>query len=237
MRSGRAGPDGNRNVYAYPNPYDLALDAQWVYKGLIMVYDTNGLPLKQGRFRLTIEPLDNAMTPVSVVNPADLSCTIMIDNTAPSVTIGEIAGPYGTAPACGFLNLDQNGTYLACDGLPRIKLAGMVTVPFTVNDPERHIWQILVVADYGDVCDTAITMQTLSYTDTSLVPTSQRPSWQGGSYSASSNGRSVGDSFCWDQCAHEFSVDVYKRVTNGEHAHYHWIFTKHVTLMARTATT
>jgi hypothetical protein len=236
------GPSGERNVYTYPNPYDLALDKQWVYKGLIMVFNTRNLPLHYGKFTFTIEPLNSAMSPVTVTNPSELSCTILVDNTAPTASIGDIVGPYGQAAACGFLELDLYNTYTACDGNTRKQLSGTVTVPHTVSDEHENIWQIRVIADYGDVCDSPIVMQTLNYTDTSIVPLAQRPSWNGGNYTASSTGKkSTNDIWGnpipgselnrWDQCAYQFRLRVHKRVTNGEHGYYHWDYTKHITIM------
>jgi hypothetical protein len=238
------GPSGERNVYTYPNPYDLASDKQWVYKGLIMVFNTRTLPLYHGTFTFTVEPLDSAMNPVTVTNPAELSCTILVDNTAPTASIGDIVGPYGQAAACGFLELDLDNTYTACDGNTRKQLNGTVTVPHTVSDEHENLWQISVGADYGDVCDLLTVMQTLNYTDTATVPIAQRPHWGGGSYAASSTGKkSTNDKWGnpipgsklnrWDQCAYQFRLRVHKRVTNGEHKYYHWDFTKHITIMEK----
>jgi len=239
------GPDGKRNVYTYPNPYDLALDKQWVYKGLIMVYNTNNLPLHYGKFTFTVEPLDTAMNPVTVTNPSELSCTILVDNTVPTASIGNIIGPSGQeATACGFLRLDLDNTYTACDGNTRKQLSGTVTVPHTVSDGHENIWQINVIADFGDVCDPNIVMQTLSYADTSIVPLAQRPRWGGGSYTASSTGKkSTNDVWGnpipgsklnrWDQCAYQFRLRVHKRVTNGEISYYYWDYTKHITIMEK----
>ncbi len=233
------GPDEVRNVYVYANPYDTAKDKNWVYKGLIMVFDTRTLPLRHGRFTFTVEPLDSDMNPVAVANPDELSCTLLIDNTAPTATIGDISGPYDQAAACGFLSLDEAGSYTACDGNTRKQLSGTLVVPYTVSDVNENIWQIRGVADYGDVCDPDIVLQTLNYEDTSVVPSAQRPCWNGGSYTASSTGKHTvhvpGSTLnTWDQCAYQFRVTVYKRVTDGERAYFWWVFTKHVTLMEKT---
>ena len=231
------GPDGKRNVYTYPNPYDFTVDKQWVYKGLIIVFNTLTLPLYYGKFTFTVEPLKADMSSVTVDNSDELSCTILVDNTAPIASIGNIEGPYNEAPACGFLELDGYpvNTYKACDGNTRKQLNGTVTVPYTVDDTHRNIYQIKVIADYGDVCDPNITMQTLDYTDTAIVPLANRPHWRGGSYSASSSGKQTANGTInkWDQCAYQFSVRVHKRVTNGECGYYWWDFTKHITIMEK----
>lgn len=237
------GPDSQRNVYEYPNPYDLTIDKQWIYKGLIMVINTRNLPLTHGRYTITIEPLKADMsdlTPV-ITNPQDLSFTMLVDNTVPTVSIGNIGGPYGSAVACGFLDLDFNSSYTACDGHLRKQLTGTITVPYVANDSQNNLWKLQVFADYGDVCDRRLNMQTVDYTDTTIVPVPQHPSWGGGSFTASSSGKvSTSDVWgnpiagsqlnTWDQCAYQFTVRVFKRVSNGEHAYYRWDFEKHITI-------
>lgn len=243
------GPDSQRNVYEYPNPYDLTVDKQWVYKGLIMVINTRSLPLTHGRFTITIEPLKADMSELTseITNPQDLSFTMMVDNTAPTVSIDNIGGPYGSTVACGFLDLDFNSNYTACDGHTRKQLTGTVTVPYSVNDNQGNLWKLRVFADYGDVCDRRLNMQTVDYTDTTIVPVSQRPSWSGGSFTASSTGKNSTTDVngnpipgsqlnTWDQCAYQFTVRVSKRVSNGEHAYYAWDFEKHITLKDKAST-
>jgi hypothetical protein len=238
------GPDSQRNVYIYPNPYDLTADKQWIYKGLVAVINTNKLLVKSGLVTITIEPLKGDMTPYPsglITTEDELSFTFMLDNTPPSVNIGNISGPHGSAVACGFLDLDYFNTYTACDGNTRKQLSGTVSVPYTVSDPLNHIWSLTVTAEYGDVCDRDIVMQTVSYTDTTVVPLSARPDWGGGSFTASSTGKThttdvdgnpiPGSTLHkWDQCAYQFTVRVHKRVSNGEHHYYWWDFDKHITI-------
>ncbi|VAX01405.1 hypothetical protein MNBD_GAMMA20-848 [hydrothermal vent metagenome] len=239
-----AGPDSLRNVYVYPNPYDLTVDKQWVYKGLVAVIDTRQLPLESGLVTITIEPLKNDMSTYPsgfITSPGDLSFTIMVDNTLPTVNMGDIAGPYGTAVACAMLDLDLHNTYTACDGNTRKQLTGMISVPYNVSDPNQHLWRLSVFAEYGDVCDRNIAMQTVSYTDTTVVPLSSRPDWGGGSFTATSQGKThttdvrnnpIPGSLLnkWDQCAYQFTVRVHKRVSNGEHGYSRWDFSKHITV-------
>lgn len=239
-----AGPDSQVNVYAYPNPYDLAVDKQWIYKGLISVINTRQLPVNNGLITVTIEPLKNDMTPYPagfITTPDDLSFTMMIDNTSPTVNIGSVTGPYGSAVACGFLDLNLHNTYTACDGNTRKQLSGSVSLPYSVSDLTENLWQLKVTAEYGDVCDRSILMQTVSYTSTSVVPLASRPDWSGGSFTATSLGKThttdvwggaIPGSLLnkWDQCAYQFTVRVHKRVSNGEHGYYWWDFSKHITL-------
>lgn len=238
------GPDSVRNVYIYPNPYDLTADKQWVYKGLVAVINTRQLPLDSGLVTLSIEPLKNDMTPYPsgfITTTDDLSFTIMVDNTKPTVTIGDITGPYGTAVACAMLDLDLHNTYTACDGNTRKQLTGTISVPYNVSDLEQNVWRLRVFAEYGDVCDRSIVMQTVSYTDTTVVPLAARPDWSGGAFTATGQGKTHttdvwGDPIPgsllnkWDQCAYQFTVRVHKRVSNGEHGYYWWDFNKHITI-------
>lgn len=238
------GPDSVRNVYTYPNPYDLAIDKQWVYKGLVAVINTRQLPLDSGLVTITIEPLKNDMTAYPsgfITTSGDLSFTIMVDNTAPTVNIGSITGPYGSAVACAMLDLDLHNSYTACDGNTRKQLTGTISVPYSVSDPNQHLWQLRVLAQYGDVCDRNIVMQTVSYTDTTVVPLASRPDWSGGAFTATSQGKThttdvwndpIPGSVLnkWDQCAYQFTVRVHKRVSNGEHRYYWWDFNKHITI-------
>jgi hypothetical protein len=238
------GPDSLRNVYIYPNPYDLADDKQWIYKGLVAVINTRQLPIESGLFTITIEPLKNDMTAYPngfITSSDDLSLTIMVDNTAPYVSIGSITGPYGSAVACAMLDLDLHSTYTACDGNTRKQLSGTISVPYSVSDSNQHLWQLRVLAQYGDVCDRNIVMQTVSYTDTTVVPWVSRPDWSGGNFTATSQGKThttdiwnnpIPGSLLnkWDQCAYQFTVRVHKRVSNGEHRYYWWDFNKHITI-------
>jgi hypothetical protein len=231
------------SIYAYPNPYDLAVDKQWVYKGLILVLNTATLPLPYGKYTLTIEPLDASKNPVPVDNPSELTCTILVDNTAPSGSFGQIIGPYGTAAACGFLKLNPAGTYIACDGNTRNRVSGRITVPFSAQDGHGNIHSIVFGAYFGDVCDAPVTLVgsgkkpeismvpgcsgcggTSEYQNYNDVPLAQRPNWSGNSNYCTSLDR------IWDECAYQFRLTIYKRVTNGEVAYPWWDFAKHITI-------
>lgn len=49
-------------MYVYPNPCHLAVDKQWVYKGLVAVINTRQLPIDSSLVSITIEPLKNDMS-------------------------------------------------------------------------------------------------------------------------------------------------------------------------------
>jgi hypothetical protein len=235
------------NIYTYPNPYDLAENKQWVYKGLIMVLDTTTLPLPYGKFTLTVEPLDAGKNPVVVDNPGELTCTILVDNTPPTGSIGNIIGPYGIAAACGFLKLNHPaviGSRIACDGNIRNLVSGRITVPFSAQDEHGNIESIKLAAGFGDICDPPVTLVgpnqkpsisttpgfagcggTLEYQNYyDDVPLAQRPSWDGNSNYCASLHRT------WDECAYEFTLTIHKRVTNGEVRYPWWSFSKHITI-------
>ena len=233
------------NIYEYPNPYDLAAGKQWVYKGLTMVLNTATLPLAYGKFTFTIEPLNAAKNPVTVDNPGDLSCTILVDNTPPSGSIGDIFGPSGVAAACGFLKLPAAGSHPGCDGNPRNRVSGLITVPFKAQDQNTNIHSITLQAHFGDVCDAPVMLVgpgmkpeislspshsgcggTVQYQNYDDVPQAERPHFGGSAaYCASLN-------HFWDVCAYEFRLTIHKRVTNGEVAHPWWTFSKHITITA-----
>ncbi len=234
-------------VYTYPNPYSLAVNEQWVYKGLIGVINTGALPLSYGKFTFRLVPLKADKTPATVDNTDGLECTILVDNTAPTGSISDIIGPSGIAPACGILRLPLKKTRVACDGNTRNVVEGRITVPFNVSDQHSNLKEIYLSAHFGDVCDagekspvslvgpgkrpevncspghsgcngTAIEYQ--SYDD---VPSGQRPYWYGNQYCSSKFGE-------WDECAYEFRLTVYKRLTNGEVAYPWWTFPKYITI-------
>lgn len=238
------------NVYAYPNPYDLAVDKQWIFKGLIMVLNTGTLPVPYGKFTFTVEPLRADKTLITPTNPAqELSCTILVDNTAPTGSIGDIWGPGGQrVSACGFLKLPFARTDSRTCGsnvYTRGVVNGRITVPFSAQDEQGNIQQIVVAAHFGDSnCDAPITLvgsgkkPEISTSPGSSgcggtceyqvyhphVPAAQRPVWLGSSRYCSSRD---GD---WDECAYQFRLTIYKRLTNGELASPWWSFSKHITI-------
>ena len=227
--------------YAYPNPYDLAVDKQWVYKGLIMVLNTATLPLPYGKFTFTIEVFDASKNLVIVDNPADLTCTILVDNTALTGSVEDIIGPSGSVPACGFLKLPSapaplNTRTQTCNGTTytRKVVHGKISVPFSAHDGHGLIHKIMLRANFG--CNESVTLVssgkkptkgcdgTMEYQNYNDVPVAQRPNWSGRSdYCASSDQN-------WDECAYQFLLTIYKRVTNGEVAYPWWSFTKHITI-------
>lgn len=239
------------NIYTYPNPYDLAVDKQWVYKGQIMVLNTATLPLPYGKYTFTLEPLDVNKNPIAVDSPDELSCTILVDNTSPTGSIGDIIGLSGTAAACGFLKLTPAVSYVACDGNTRGRVSGRITVPFSAQDGHGNIQRIVLAAHFGDVCDTKrpasekspVTLVgpgkepevsvtpgslgcggTLEYQNYNAVPSAQRPNWSGRSHYCASLDR------IWDVCAYQFRLTIFKRVTNGKVGYPGWSFAKHITI-------
>jgi hypothetical protein len=230
------------NVYTYPNPYDTAVDKQWVYKGLVTVLNTAGLPLGYGKYTFTIEPLDVNKNTVEVDSEEDLTCTLLVDNTAPMGSIGDIMGPGGQlVSACGFLKLPFARTdSRTCDSTSYTRgiVHGKVSVPFAAQDWHGNLDRIVLAAHFGDSrCDAPVILVgtgkkpgigcdgALEYQNYNDVPLVQRPSWGGrGDYCASSEQD-------WDECAYEFRLTVYKRLTNGEVAYPWWTFTKHITII------
>lgn len=225
--------------YAYPNPYDLAVDKQWVYKGLIMVLNTATLPLPYGKFTFTIEVFDASKNPVIVDNPADLTCAILVDNTALTGSVEDIIGPSGPVPACGFLKLPSASVDTrtqTCNGTTytRNVVHGKISVPFSAHDEHGLIHSIILRANFG--CNESVTLVssgkkptrgcdgTIEYQNYDDVPPAQRPNWSGRSdYCASSDQN-------WDECAYQFLLTIHKRVTNGEVAYPSRNFTKHITI-------
>jgi hypothetical protein len=236
------GPIDN-NIYIYPNPYDLTADKQWVYKGLVMVLNTRTLPLLHGKYTFTLEPLDSSKNLITNIdNPEKLSCTILVDNTSPTGSIGDIMGPGGQlVSACGFLKLPFARTESRnCDGTiyTRNVVTGEVSVPFAGQDGAGHINNIILQAHFGDSnCDDPVTLvgagkkPRIGYGGSfeyqnydSDVPSIQRPIWSGrNDYCASSTQD-------WDECAYQFRLRIHKRVTNGQVKYPWWDFTKHITI-------
>ncbi|MCD4702810.1 MAG: hypothetical protein K8R64_00660 [Methanosarcinaceae archaeon] len=231
------------STYAYPNPYEMAVDKQWVYKGLIMKLDTRTLPLPYGKFTFAVEVLDAAKNPVTVDDPDDLACTILVDNTPPTGAIADIIGPSGSAAACGFLKLPDFGTYTACDGNTRKQVNGRITVPFSAQDEHDNIYKLTLGAHFGDVCDAPVTLVgpgqppeismtpgatgcggTSEYRIYSDVPAVQHPNWDGDEDYCASKDK------VWDECAYQFRLTIHKRLTNGEIKYPWWNFTKHITI-------
>lgn len=233
----------NDNIYTYPNPYDTAADKQWVFKGLVMVLNTNTLPRPHGKYTFTLEPLDSSKNLISNIdNPEKLSCTILVDNTSPTGSIGDIKGPGNQlVSACGFLELPfVKSDVRICDTkiYTRNVVAGKVSVPFSAQDEAGHINKIIVQAHFGESkCDTPVTLVgagkkpaigcdgTLDWQNyASDVPSTQRPIWSGrNDYCASSVQE-------WDECAYQFRLTIYKRVTNGNVRYPWWVFYKHITI-------
>jgi hypothetical protein len=255
----------NTDIYEYPNPYDPDPEKNWVFKGLVMVLDTATLPspVKDGKFTFALEALDNNMKPFAHQSPNpnlnldnpdnERKCTIVVDNTAPIGSIGQIIGraPSGstsTAVACGFLTLDPAGSEMSCTVPPTIrqKVSGEISVPFSAEDALGHIQSLLLQAHFGDVCDSPVTLvgdgrkptvgyggptEYQNYNDVlaNPGPSGQPPFWWG-----------RGDlGYCgslfkpdWHECAYQFRLTIYKRVTNGERSGTYpwWDFEKHITI-------
>lgn len=234
-------------IYTYPNPYSNAIAEQWVYNGLIGVLETEALPLPYGKYKFKVIPLDASKNLVTVDNPGDLECTILVDNTVPAGSIANIIGPGNSvAPACGILRLPFKMTRPACDNNTRNVVAGRITVPFNVWDQNGNLKEIMLTANFGDVCDAGTTSPitlvgpgkrpetnctpdssgcngTIEYQEYSNVSLAQRPGWYGNQYCSSRSGD-------WDECAYEFRLTVYKRLTNGEVAYPWWAFSKYITI-------
>lgn len=238
------GPDGD--LYTYPNPYDTAPDKDWVYKGLVLVLDTRTLPRTYGKFTFTLEPLKaDKITPIIVDNPADLSCTLLVDNTAPDGSIGEITGPVGSATSCGFVKLPfQRTESRICDYEPspysRKIVRGTITVSFTATDFHKNLYALEIKAKFGNSqCDSPVIIVgpgmrplkngcsgTAEYQHYNDVPPADHPSWEGRTdYCGKSPERD------WDVCAYEFSLIIYKRLTNGEVAYPWWQYSKFITII------
>ena len=195
--------------YIYPNPYDTDPDKNWKYRGLVLVLNTYTLPLKYGLFTFTIEPLDNNLNPLTVSNPQECVLKILIDNDIGPALTGEIEDIMGVL-ACEILNLGPGSQN--------------ITVPFNLNDAHGNLLKFTLVAYWGD--NKNLTLVPSS----DFVPAHQysrgaTPYWNGGSYSVTKN-------HDWQQCAYQFRLVVYRRVTNGYHKESIWKeFNKHITIM------
>lgn len=243
----------DEDVYIYPNPYDLAVDKQWIYKGLVMVLNTATLAPPYGLLTITVELLDvnKQKIPDSEIDSLqDLTCTILVDNTAPTGSIGDIIGPSGIAPACGFIKMPSASpsTRVAiCDGVSytRHRVIGKISVPFSAQDEHGNIQSLVLNAHFG--CNEYETLVgnppggkerplkggcagTVEYQEYNDVPQASRPIWNGSSdYCKSTSTFKV-----WDECAYQLRLTIFKRVTDGEYKYPWWDFTKHITILRNT---
>jgi hypothetical protein len=197
--------------------------------------------LPYAKYKFSVEPLDVNKNLIAVDNPSELTSDILMDNTSPTGSIGNIMGPGGQlVSACGFLKLPFARTDpRICDSstYTRNVVHGKLSVPFSAQDEHRHIKSIVLQAHFGESkCDSPVTLVgsgkkptigcngTFEYQDYSDVPATQRPIWSGRSdYCASSDQD-------WDECAYQFRLTIHKRLTNGEVAYPWWSFTKHITI-------
>lgn len=235
-----------KGMYVYPNPHeriDLHPDRDWYFKELLTIINTNLLPCDHARYTFEIELYNNDMTRIDdIIDPdgTGLSMNLLVDNAAPTGEIFNIMGPGNqAATSCGFIELSEGGVReQACNGITHNRVHSLVSdisVPFAVFDPHGNLHSLRLRAIWG--CNESVKLagDTLKpetpdnlqeysrYTD---VPVAERPEWNGrNDYSASLSRQ-------WDQCAYQFRLRVWKRVTNGVDPHsIEREFTKHITIL------
>lgn len=195
--------------YVYPNPYDTDPNKDWKYRGLVMVLNTNNLPLKYRRYTFTIEPLDSNLNPLGVISPQECVLTMLVDNDvgmALTLAIEDIMG----VSACEVLNLDSGFRD--------------ITVPFSINDTHGNLLEFSLTAWWGDK-GRLLLVPSDAFAEANQYSRGVTPSWKGGSYSLTKNHN-------WVQCAYQFRLIARRRVTNGFHHQSSWKeFNKHITIL------
>lgn len=234
-------------MYIYPNPHeriDLHPDRDWYFKELLTIINTNLLPCDYALYTFELELYNSDMTRIDdIVDPdgTGLSMNLLVDNVAPTGEIFNIMGPGDqVATACGFIELPEGGVRpQVCNGVAQSRVHSLVSnisVPFAVLDTHGNLHSLRLHAHWG--CDESVKLaggtlkpetsdnlqEYAQYTD---VPAAERPEWSGrNDYSASLSRQ-------WDQCAYQFRLRVWKRVTNGMDPHsIEREFTKHITILA-----
>ena len=246
------GPQDGK-YYEYPNPYDDKEEKNWVYKGLLLVLDTTKLPKPYGLYTFTVDLFTEDLNGNKISIPnldtlnSRLSVTMLVDNTAPTGSIKDIIGPDNLpVAACGSLLLPKTSEMIGYDPClktySRTLLNGAITVNFGAQDGHGNIQRIELYANFG--CNEQYKLVTYGENPTNGYqnydqvpsdgddPNNPHKKWFGGreDYCKTRNGE-------WHECAYEFLLTIYKRVTNGENidpygnAEYPWWnFTKHITI-------
>jgi len=206
-------------TYVYPNPYETAVDKNWKFRGLILVLNTYILPRKYGKYRFTLEPLDLNMNPPvpAVANPDDCGLTLLIDNDHDALT-GEIANIFrdsvGTT-VCGLVDLTGTGSCIASN----------LRVKYAINDGHGNLRNFSLAARYGkDKSVTGFVYPGNTY----YSRPGTNPYWYDVDEEATK-------SHAWQQCAYEFRIVAWRRVTNGFYTIPWKEFTYHVTIMSDTS--
>jgi hypothetical protein len=225
---------GLEGVYRYPNPHervDLHPDCDWYYKELIAIINTHTLPSDYALYNFELELLGNTMNNITgtITDPdgTGLGLKMLVDNIPPTGSLGDIIGPGGqVAEACGFLHLPCGVPRTqVCDGSPNTRICSSnseLTVPFSVNDPNGNLHSFSLAAYWG--CSESEALMDKNYHDDAPA----KPVWNGGDYSADKTR-------AWDQCAYQFRLYIWKRVTDGVDPHtIEAEFTKHITIIVDT---
>lgn len=202
-------------TYIYPNPYETDPTRDWKYRGLLLVLDTHTLPRKYGRYTFTVEPLDVNMNPVAVADADDCILTLLIDNDHDALS-GEIEdilrGGVGT-PVCGFIDLRDT---IHC-------AATELEVKYTIDDSHGNLQSFTLSARYGKDKSLAFTP-----TGSTYVRSGATPYWTGVQH------KKTAKELPWRQCAYEFRLKAWRKVTNGFYTIPWKEFTYHVTILSNT---
>ena len=201
-------------TYIYPNPYETDADKDWKYRGLMLVFNSNTLPRKYGRYTFTIEPLTADMNPViTLADPADCVLDLLIDNDHGALTgeIDNVLRQSGTSwigtGVCGVVDL--TGTP---GGASNIK------VEYNLNHTHGNLRDYRLTAKYGKDQFVNFALTSNTYSRSGLTPY-----WYGVDEEAE-------ESRVWQKCAYEFRLEARRRVTNGFTRRWWEEFAYHVTI-------
>ncbi|UCD17315.1 MAG: hypothetical protein JSV44_12830 [Candidatus Zixiibacteriota bacterium] len=200
-------------TYVYPNPFDTDPDRDWKYRGLLLVLNTYTLPRKYGLYTFTVEPLDTNMNPVAVADPGDCQMTILIDNDHAALTgaIENVLINGSGTTVCGLLDLQGMGL-----GTKNLK------VKYNLHDTHGNLGWFNLAAEYGE----SKSVTNVTYPGPKKYGRSgSTPYWNDVVEEATITSN-------WPQCAYQFRIRVWRRVTNGFHTICSKEFTYHLTIQS-----
>ena len=203
-------PPNNPNVtvapyYIFPNPYEIDPDKNWLYRGMVLAYNTLLLPTNYGRYKFTIEPLDENLSIVNYpgtqnnIKGEDCELTLAIDNDfdALKLKITNVSHipEYSFTPACGIMDFTKTAENKS------------VAVDFSVVDDHGNLRDFSLKADYG-LNDVVHIVDWTSYVRP--LGANPNPYWSPGSQTAQKV-----QTGGWTQCAYSFNLQANRRVTDG----------------------
>ncbi len=199
-------------TYIYPNPYETDINKDWKYRGLMLVFNTNTLPRKYGRYTFTIEPLDASMNPVTIADSDDCVLSLLIDNDHGALTgeIEKISRKDGTdwvdTGVCGVVDLTESG------------ITSTIKIKYNLNHNHGNLRDYKLLAKYGRDKSLKLIENTYSRSGTD-------PYW---GKAGDNVDEAVEKSHEWQTCSYEFWLGARRRVTNGFTRKWWEEFTYHV---------